>query len=61
MCGMISGVFGDVAMSGSPKIKGRITEEVLLQVQRFLWDRGASIVVDFGFFNFKDFYMHKNL
>lgn len=50
MCGMISGVFGDVAMSGSPKIKGQITEEVLLQVQRFLWDRGASIVVDFVFF-----------
>ena len=40
-------------MSQSHRIKGKTTVETF-QEQRFLWERGASVGVDYSLFHFQD-------
>ena len=40
-------------------MKSQTTDEVF-QEQCFLWERGASVVVDFDYSTLKTFYMYKN-
>ena len=46
-------------MSQSHGIKGGTTDGAF-QEQGFLWERAASVGVDFNLFTFKNVYMHKN-